>query len=237
MTNYMLLNNITHRDLKIITKKSADYGDNIGYTYAFPAELRQLQAHYPICFRKNRVIDQMEMIALLGFHETENLFLNDEGWSANYIPLAIQREPFLIGFQSGDREGGQEPVVHINMDSPRISESAGEPVFLPQGGNTPYLEQINSILLEIFKGVEEGKAFVDMLIELDLLESFTLKAELDNGLKLQVAGFYTIHEEKLANLSGQAIATLHSKGYLHSIYMILASLSNVALMIEKKNLM
>ena len=54
---------------------------------------------------------------MFGFDQQENLFLSVSGWDANYIPLTIQRRPFLIGFQEQNINGvvEREPVVHIDM--------------------------------------------------------------------------------------------------------------------------
>ena len=52
MTNSVLLNNIDHKDLRVITTRSAAYGDDVMFALTFPAEFRNVQAHYPIVFRK-----------------------------------------------------------------------------------------------------------------------------------------------------------------------------------------
>ena len=123
MTNNVLLNNVDHKDLRVITTRSARYGDDVMYAITFPSEFRNIQAHYPIVFRKNAQ-GQFEPIALLGFQERQNLFLTRRGWNASYIPLTIERQPFLIGF-SADKQ----PMMHVDLDSPRISRTEGEAVF------------------------------------------------------------------------------------------------------------
>jgi hypothetical protein len=234
MKNYALLNNVEHKDLKIITERSEKYGDNITYAHAFPSEFRHIEAYYPIVFRKNPETTQFEIVALFGFVENENIFLKDGTWKDSYIPLAVAREPFLIGFQNTS-DGNRNPVVHINIDSPRVSKTEGESIFLPQGGNSPYLEYVNSILMGIYEGIDQGKDFVNALLKFDLLESFIFNAELKDGSKYQMTGFYTINEENLANLNGEALSVLHGKGYLQLIYLAVASLANIGKLIRRKN--
>ena len=53
MANFQLLNNVDHKDLKVIIERSAEMGDNVWYAVTFPAEFRNLQRHYPIFFIKN----------------------------------------------------------------------------------------------------------------------------------------------------------------------------------------
>lgn len=235
MANQQLLNNVTHKDLRIITDRSAWYGDDVASAGIFPPEFRRVQAEYPIAFQKNEATGFFEAMAIFGFARGENLFLDDNGWNASYIPLSIERQPFLIGFQSADDGAADTPVVHIDMDSPRISDSEGQAVFLEHGGYSPYLEHISSVLRAIHDGYEYMKGFSTALTELDLLEPFTLEFELKDGSKQRLGGLHTIHEEKLAGLDGQALAKLHANGYLEHIYMVLASIANFRTLIEKKN--
>ena len=44
------------------------------------------------------------------------------------------------------------------------------------------------------------------MLKYDLIESFTLKVELDDGTKNQLQGFYTINEDTLNGLSYDAIS-------------------------------
>lgn len=237
MANHALLNNVDHKNLKVITKRSADYGDNVMSTMTFADEFRSVQAHYPIFFHKRADTGRFQSVAIFGFEEGENLFLDDQCWDASYIPLTIERQPFLIGFQSvlGGASDDRQTVIHIDMDSPRVSESEGEAVFKEHGGLTEYLNRMNSVLSSINDGVERDAAFVDALLEFELLESFTLDVELNDGSKYRMAGFYTINEEKLAALEGEALAKLNREGHLQPIYMALASLSNIRDLIERRN--
>jgi len=237
MANHALLNNVDHKDLKIITSRSADYGDNVMSAMTFADEFRSVQAHYPIFFLKQSDTGKFQAVAVFGFEEGENLFLDANGWDASYVPLTIERQPFLIGFQAatGGGSGEQQTVIHVDMDSPRISKSDGEAVFLEHGGLTPFIERINSVLHTIHEGVQRDSAFVAALLEFDLLESFTLDVELNDGAKYRMAGFYTINEEKLGELDGEALAKLNREGHLQPIYMAIASLSNIRDLIDRRN--
>ena len=237
MANHQLLDNITHKDLRIITDRSAWYGDDVASAGVFPLEFRRVQAEYPIAFQENAAGGYFEALAIFGFADGENLFLGPDGWDASYIPLSMERQPFLIGFSS-TTEGGapvDEPVVHIDMDSPRISDTDGSAVFLEHGGYSPYLEHINSVLMAIHEGHEYMKGFSAALAELDLLEPFSLKFELNDGSKRKLAGLHTVNEERLIALDADSLGRLHANGYLEHIYMVMASIANFRTLIEKKN--
>ncbi len=237
MPKHVLLNNVDHKDLRIITERSAEYGDAVQYATTFSWEFRSVQAHYPIVFGKHAETGAYTALALFGFEQGENLFLGDSGWSANYIPMTMQIQPFLIGFQqsTGAGEPDKQPVVHVDMDSPRISEREGEPVFLEHGGLSQFLENVNSRLEAIHGGYDGDQQFLAALTEHDLLESFVLDVELDDGSQNRMVGFHTINEDKLRALDGEILASLNQKGFLLPIYMVLASLSNIRTLIDKRN--
>jgi hypothetical protein len=237
MAKIELLNNLDHKDLRVITTRSAEYGDNLWYTPTFPHEFRNLQRHYPIFFTKNSETGQFQAVALLGFELGENLFLNQDGWEAGYIPLSIMRQPFLIGYQD-TTEGGvpkTELVISVNMDSPRVSTTEGDRVFLEHGGNTDYLERVNSILNLVHQGLERNQPFIDMMLGMELLESFVLDVELNDGSEHRMSGFYTINEDSLAGLTGDDLVILNNKGYLEAVYMVMASQSNIPDLVDRKN--
>jgi hypothetical protein len=229
MANNVLLNNVDHKHLRVITTRSAQYGDAVMSALTFPAEFRDLQAHYPIVFAKNADGTSFDAIALLGFEHGENLFLGPDGWDAPVIPMTIERQPFLIG------RGGEEMMVHVDLDSPRISATEGEPVFLTYGGTSEHLDRITSVLRTIHEGLEAARGFSAALMELELLESFVFDIELDDGSQNRLAGFYTINEDRLKALPGERLERLNRAGYLQAIYMAVASLSQFRGLIDRKN--
>lgn len=228
MPNHVLLNNIDHKDLRIDTGRSAALGDDVMSAPTFPAEFRNAQAHYPIVFRKTGE-GGYQPVVLFGFREGSNLFLQNGRWDAAYLPLAIERRPFLIGV------AGDELLVHVDLDDPRVGTGTGEAVFREHGGTTDYLERINSVLLALHQGLQDTPAFVDALLRHELLESFVLDIRLDDGSQNRLAGFHTIHEDRLRALDGTTLDQLHRAGYLEPIYMAIASLSHFRDLIERMN--
>lgn len=237
MAKHVLLNNVDHKNLRIITGRSAQYGDNVQFAMTFSWEFRSIQAHYPIFFSRHAQSGAYTALAMFGFEQGENLFLTDAGWDVTYLPMSMEVQPFLIGFQQQGESGttDKQPVVHIDMDSPRISDSEGEPVFLAHGGISEYLERMNSKLDTLHGGFAGDQEFIGMLVEHDLLESFTLDVELNDGSQNRLTGFHTINEEKLRVLDGAVLASINAKGFLLPIYMAIASLSNIRTLIEKRN--
>jgi hypothetical protein len=226
MTRNVLLNNVEHRDLRIIRNRGAQYGDDLMYAGTFPAEFRTIQAHYPIVFGKNPD-GTYTPLALLGFREKQNLFLAKDKWDAHYVPLMVERIPFLIGNSPNGK------VVHVDIENPRISRTEGERVFNDDGSSTSYLEHVSRALAFLDEGIASIPAFTAALQEHNLLESFVLDIDLRDGQPRRFAGFHTIQDERVAKLDPAAVARLHERGFLQPIYMVIASLVHLRQLIDR----
>lgn len=237
MARYELLNNVTHKDLRVVTGFGRQFGDDIGMVPAFPSEYAELQREYPIFFRKDADSGQWQSVALLGFEQRENLFLQDDRWNAAYLPGAAAKGPFLIGFQEQriDGELRKEPVMHVDLEHPRVSFSEGEPVFLPHGGNSPYLQHIASVLRGIRDGLEFGTGMFAAFDAMGLIQPVNLDVQLDDKHRVSVNGLHGIDRERLAALDAGSLRRLNQAGFLEGAYLALASLHNVRrLMAEKQ---
>ncbi len=222
-----LLNNITHKDLRVITRRGAPWGDDIMSAPVTVDEFRKLQAHYPIVFQPDGQ-GGFAPAVLFGLQDGENLFLTEQGWEADYLPLSVQRLPFSIGIAD------DELRMMVDMDSKRISHGAeGEAVFMPHGGTSDFTENANDVLRTLHEGLQNTTDFIQTLMKYDLLESFVLDVERPDGSRGQLVGFYIIHEERLAALDAATVGLLHQADYLQPVYMAIASLSNFTTLIKR----
>ncbi len=236
MTNIAVLNNVDHQDLKINTTRSETNGDGYMCVPTFPREFRALQVHYPIVFAKNNTTGEYTPLALVGLQDDENLFVKDGQWDARYIPLCAESKPFLIGAGAEGQGAGQASwLIHIDLDSPKLSREKGIDLFMEFGGNTPFLDRIRDVLSHINEGIGEVKTFVDLLVKYDLIEPFAVETILKNGHKCNFQGFHVINEERLAKLPAADLSYLHTSGFLSDIYMQVASLSNFSDLFDRKN--
>jgi SapC protein len=237
MTRHALLNNVDHHDLRVILRYGPEFGDAVATVPTFPTEFADIQREYPIFFQKDQASGQFQSVVLLGFKEGENLFLEDGRWNSKYLPGVIARGPFLIGFQER-QEGGvmrKEPMIHVDLDHPRVSRTEGQAVFLPRGGNTPYLDHVANVLKGIHEGIETGRVMFATFAELDLIEPVTVEIKVSETEKYGLQGLHTINQEKLRALDGEKLSRLHRSGFLQGAYLIIASLGNVrALMAAKQ---
>ena len=233
MSNHQILNPADHSDLRVHGGASAAFGDIVMASVTIPDEFRAVQAHYPIVFRREIASGAFSVLALFGFDNGENLFLDGDRWDARYRPLAQSIQPFLIGRATSDSEVSQ---VHIDMASPRISASGeGTRVFDEDGRPTPYMEAMATRLADLDQGYRQSDEFCATLERLDLLEPFTLEVPLDDGSRHSLVGYHIIAEGRLATLDGAALGDLQAKGYLLPIFMAVASLSRFSDLVARKN--
>jgi hypothetical protein len=133
----------------------------------------------------------------------------------------------------------EQRVLHIDLDHPRVcrgdDQHAAEPLFLPYGGQTPFLQDMAGLLETLHLGMQDANNFVALLEQYQLLEPVTVNVTLKDGSSHQLVGFLTIAEEQLAKLDGAALAQLHQHGYLQAIYLMIASQAQIRQLVTLKN--
>jgi hypothetical protein len=236
MSKQVLLNNVEHGDLKVKVQHSAAFGDAVNQVLVFPTEFGDVQREYPIFLCKDSETGAYQSVALLGFDKHENLFLTDQGWQADYIPAFCARGPFLIGLKEHrvNGEPRREPMIYIDLDDPRVGTSEGTPVFLPMGGNSPYLERVASILRLMHEGIEASRAMFSEFDTLGLIEPLNVEIKLSETERYQLQDYYTISPERLTALRGAQLEQLNQSGYLLGAHLIIVSQANVSRLITLK---
>jgi hypothetical protein len=229
MANRVLLDNVDHQALKVVPRHGAEFGDAVNQLLVVPTEYEAVQREFPIFLRKDPD-GQFQSVALLGFERGENLFLDDGRWNARYIPAVQRRGPFFVAIRpDGD------PMIHIDLDDPRVGAPEGEPLFMPHGGNAPYLEHVAEALFTIHEGLAVAPAMFALFDELGLIQPIELNVDLGDGLSYTIPNFFTIGQEPFAALSGEALERLNRSGFLAPAVFIRGSLGNLNRLIELKN--
>ena len=232
MTNRVPLNNVDHPDLRVIAHHAVEFGDSVNQVLVFPTEFEDVQREYPIFFRRDEN-GALQAIAVLGLDRDENLFLDETGWLGRYVPAVLRRGPFLIGFEDGDRDG--EPMIHIDLDHPRVGHDEGLPLFLPHGGNAPYLEHMAGVLRTIYGGIEATEPMFDALEQAGLIEPIAVEAELNETRKYVLPDLFTISRTALAQLDGDRLEQLNASGFLPLAFFVISSMGNMSRLIDLKN--
>jgi len=221
MSNVVLLNSVTHRNLRVDATPSAHYGDDRRFVGVIVSEFPLLAVHCPLFFSKDANTGAFYCGAMLGFDESENLFL-DDGRDC-YRPLNLQRGPF---FTAGDE-------LAIDLDHPRVGR--GEALFGENGEPSAYLKSIIQLFRDLVPGLERTKVFIDTLLKLKLIEPVDLDVAFDDGSRRDVTGLYTINQEALREIPDAVVLDLFRRGYLSLIYLMIASLKQVPVLARRKN--
>ncbi|MDT8757429.1 SapC family protein [Sphingomonas psychrotolerans] len=232
MTNRVLLDNVDHRDLKVALRYGAAYGDAVNQLPIFPVEFEEAQRDFPILFRRDAE-GELQAVVLLGLDRDENLFLDGDKWTSRHIPLVQQRGPFSLAVGPGGSPLA-EPVLHVDLDDPRVGAADGQPLFLPQGGNGRYLDHVTRVLELLRSNVEAARHMYAAFESLGLLQPLELDVELDEERRYAIADYSGITAETLADLNGAELEQLSRDGYLRPAVLASASLGNVSQLIDRK---
>ena len=230
--NTVLLNNVDHSDLRVTPVRGPDVGDATNQAIIVPSEFQIAQRDFPIFFRKDDR-DDWQAVALLGFAEGENLYLEGDRWMSRYVPAILARGAFSIGVNKADGEQA-EPMIHIDMDHPGVGTTDGFPLFREQGGSAPFLEHVSQVLRSLHAGMAMRQPFFDALERLELIDAVDISADAASDLQFVVKGFSTINQERLSMLDAKSLAALQKDGHLFLAHLVIASLANMPDLIDLK---
>jgi hypothetical protein len=228
MAQLVALDNTAHRQIRIDSARVETAGASLNMVPVVTSEFLKLVVQYPIAFTKDKDTGRFACVALLGFHDGENLFVDDGRWDGIYVPLQVSRQPFFLG------RANEDYVVCIDTEHAGIGAD-GERIFDADGKETAYLEEAKGRLAELLNGEEPTQQFIDTLVQRKLLVPMQLEITFANGDTTQVQGLYTIDDARLEQLDGEAVAQLHAQGFLAPIYTMLASLGHIYAMIDRRN--
>ena len=222
--NPIALNSETHRKLKI--KPSTEGWKFSGKTNSVllaGVEFAEACKHFPIVFAKvgeQRVLP----VALLGFRDQENLFVDAGGqWKSEYVPAYIRRYPFVLA----KADAGGQLTVCIDEAYPGFGADEGQPLFTDKGESTDYLKGVLGFLQEYQAQLDRTDKFLEALRDCDLLVDAAANVKLPGGESFSLAGLMMVDERKLQALPDAKTLRLFRSGDMAWIYCHLASISNM----------
>jgi hypothetical protein len=237
MNKAVVLNNVDHKDLKVDTRPGINKIQDVNRSLVHATEISELHKEFPLVFYKHPDTGQTQLHAILGLAKDENLFVEQSGWTTRFVPALLARGPFSLGYKKTEQIGNEQtdPVICIDMDDPRVNTEYGEDVFLPFGGEAPYLNYVKKALQTIEQGLVFDKTLFTLVESMDLLEPVSIQIKLSNVDEVNFSDYYTVNQEKLAQLDGASLARLHQYGVLSLLFFVLSSMGNFQQLIALKN--
>jgi hypothetical protein len=225
MARLELLDPHSHRHVRVQNRPDAKLSDARHFVPVIVSEFSKLAVHYPILLTKASNTGAFFVGAMLGIAAGENLFLKPSGGQDSYQPLEIRRGPFFV---SGDD-------LAIDMESPRISEIEGDPLFEPDLSPTPYLRGVQATITQLKYGLDETEMFVRQLLSMQLIEPIDISLRFDDGTRHHLEGLYTVSSDRLHALSDTQVLDLFRRGYLRLAYAMIGSLDHIPVLAKLRN--
>jgi len=187
---------------------------------------------YPIAFVGANTGSVIAM-AVLGLERQQNLFATaEDDWDASvYLPAYVRRHPFCMTRVTVDGKERPERVACVEKSA--LSDS-GEPMFDAKGEPLPAWEARRKLLFEFEADLARSEEMSRELGRHQLLESFSLQAQPNQGPPLAMTGMYRVSEQKLAELAPDDLKALLQKGILARVYAHLISLANFGRLLDRR---
>ena len=211
------LNSDRHRLLRV----HAPVRDGRIFVQIVASEFAAAAATCPILFSKSPETGQFYAGAMFGFRPEEPSLTAEDG----FVPHDIERQGFFVD--------GED--IAVDLDHPRISETAGEPLLDGEGQPTVHLRGIQRALGQLALGREPTEALISALLDLKLVEPIDVSLRFDDGETLRLEGLYTVSRDRLHELDDADALRLFRDGHLQLAHIMTASLQQIPLMAARRN--
>lgn len=209
------LNINKHRHLKLQPMPSFRHVEGTNLVALGAEEIPRAALAYPVVFARTE--NGFHPFALLGLSETENLYLEDNKWLANYIPAAVRSYPFRF---AGER-------VLIDESAPHFEGEKGAELFDESGSPSTALNEQLTFLGACRTAELETSAWVERLVKLDLLVERHAEVVSPQGRRYRLQGFYMVDAARIPLLADKDLTVLARDGSLSLIYAHLLSLEHL----------
>ena len=188
---------------------------------------------YPVVFVSGDQGKTAVAMAVVGLEQQHNLFVSpDLTWDRNfYVPAYVRRYPFCM---TRVNVSGQEQPERIACIEKRAISTKGDALYDAKGEPLPVWENMRKLLFEFEADLARTEAMCKVIVELGLLEPFTMQARPDEGDPFTLAGMYRVVEEKINALTGDKLKELVHNGVLPRIYAHLMSMSNFTRLLARR---
>jgi hypothetical protein len=94
---------------------------------------------------------------------------------------------------------------------------------------------VKKALQTIESGIQFDLTLFTLVESMELLEPVAIQIKLSNVEEVNFSDYYTVNQEKLAQLDGESLTKLNQYGVLSLLYFVLSSMGNFQQLIQLKN--
>ncbi len=232
MANFAPIRKEQHQNLKLAKTRDLSHIAGQHIIPVTAAEYAQASASFPVVLVKNPDSERYRSVAMLGLEAGENLYFQDEKWTALSLPQSIAMVPFSLGI---DPDKENTLTACIDLDSQFVGEDKDLPLFEEDGKESEVLDNVQQALGRLYDNERMTENFIKELEENDLLQELELNVALSTGEKKKLVGIFTINEDKIKELSDEKVVDFHKRGLFVPIYSMLGSLSQVNRLVQLRN--
>ncbi len=188
---------------------------------------------YPVVFVSGDEGKTAVAMAVVGLEQQQNLFVApDLTWDKNfYVPAYVRRYPFCM---TRVNVSGQEQQERIACVEKRAISGKGDALYDAKGEPLPVWDRMRKLLFEFEADLARTEAMCKLVVELGLLEPFTMQAKPESGEPLSLVGMYRVAEQKINELPSDKLKELVLNGVLPRVYAHLMSMSNFSRLLTRR---
>jgi hypothetical protein len=221
---------------KVLLPRSEETPAIFHRLHAMPLSLSEFEPacrDYPIVFVTNNGGKTFSAVVVLGMQVKQNLFILTDGmWDRRtYLPAYVRRYPFCMSQVTVDGETQKERIVCIEKSA---LHDSGEPLYDANGKVLSQWMVLEKMIFDYEQDLVRCESLCQLIAELELLEPFTMKAEVD-GFTMQLEGMHRVTRAALEALPADQLRRLMSAGAMEKIYSHLLSLDNFRRLLNRRS--
>ena len=224
------------KDHKVLLPRAEETPTVFHRLHAMPLSLSEFEPacrDYPIAFVSDGTGDTFSAVLVLGLQARQNLFILTDGmWDRRtYLPAYVRRYPFCMSRVTVDGTLQKKRIVCVDEGA---LQGDGDAMYDEDGEAVEQWKSLEKLLFDYEQDLARCESLTKLIVELDLLEPFTMKAEVD-GFTMQLEGMHRVSRDALEALAADDLRRLMAAGALEKIYLHLLSLDNFRRLLNRRS--
>lgn len=202
MPQWTIISRQQHASVRYQARQGYSHASEQIITPVLLTELPKLISQYMLGFVLNG--DQFQAVALLGFEQGQNLYVNHDGrWIGDYVPANVRGYPFALA------PDNQNQLVLCIDAAKLLEDESGQALFDGAGEPAEPVTKTLEFLHQCDADRKRTQAAVDVLQRSGVVQPWDLEFSRGEGEEpLRVQGLYRIDEKALNTLDAETYGKL-----------------------------